>query len=148
MDKKVRQRRNQKEVNLTEQTLIIIKPDAVERNLIGEIISRFENKGFKFVKLQMLSFTKAMAEKFYSEHKDKRFFTELVSFITSGNVVVAVIEGENVITTTRLMVGATKSFEAAPGSIRGDLGLGITNNIIHASDSPQSFEKEVNVVFQ
>jgi len=147
MDKKVRQRRNQKEVNLTEQTIIIIKPDAVERNLIGEIISRFENKGFKFVKLQMLSFTKAMAEKFYSEHKDKRFFTELVSFITSGNVVVAVIEGENVITTTRLMVGATKSFEAAPGSIRGDLGLGITNNIIHASDSPQSFEKEVNVVF-
>ena len=148
MDKKVRQRRNQKEVNLTEQTIIIIKPDAVERNLIGEIISRFENKGFKFVKLQMLSFTKAMAEKFYSEHKDKPFFAELVSFITSGNVVVAVIEGENVITTTRLMVGATKSFEAAPGSIRGDLGLGITNNIIHASDSPQSFEKEVNVVFQ
>ncbi len=147
MDKKVRQRRNQKEVNLTEQTLIIIKPDAVERNLIGEIISRFENKGFKFVKLQMLSLTKEIAEKFYSEHKDKRFFTELVSFITSKNVVVAVIEGENVITTTRLMVGATKSFEAAPGSIRGDLGLGITNNIIHASDSPQSFEKEVNVVF-
>jgi len=147
VDKKVRQRRNQKEVNLTEQTLIIIKPDAVERNLIGEIISRFENKGFKFVKLQMLSLTKEMAEKFYSEHKDKRFFTELVSFITSRNVVVAVIEGENVITTTRLMVGATKSFEAAPGSIRGDLGLGITNNIIHASDSPQSFEKEVNVVF-
>ena len=148
MDKKVRQRRNQKEVNLTEQTLIIIKPDAVERNLIGEIISRFENKGFKFVKLQMLSLTKEIAEKFYSEHKDKRFFTELVSFITSKNVVVAVIEGENVITTTRLMVGATKSFEASPGSIRGDLGLGITNNIIHASDSPQSFEKEVNVVFQ
>ncbi len=147
MDKKVRQRRNQKEVNLTEQTLIIIKPDAVERNLIGEIISRFENKGFKFVKLQMLSLTKEIAEKFYSEHKDKRFFTELVSFITSRNVVVAVIEGENVITTTRLMVGATKSFEASPGSIRGDLGLGITNNIIHASDSPQSFEKEVNVVF-
>ena len=147
MDKKVRQRRNPKEVNLTEQTLIIIKPDAVERNLIGEIISRFENKGFKFVKLQMLSLTKEMAEKFYSEHKDKRFFTELVSFITSRNVVVAVIEGENVITITRLMVGATKSFEAAPGSIRGDLGLGITNNIIHASDSPQSFEKEVNVVF-
>jgi len=148
VDKKVRQRRNQKEVNLTEQTLIIIKPDAVERNLIGEIISRFENKGFKFVKLQMLSLTKEIAEKFYSEHKDKRFFTELVSFITSRNVVVAVIEGENVITTTRLMVGATKSFEASPGSIRGDLGLGITNNIIHASDSPQSFEKEVNVVFQ
>ncbi len=148
MDKKVRQRRNPKEVNLTEQTLIIIKPDAVERNLIGEIISRFENKGFKFVKLQMLSLTKEIAEKFYSEHKDKRFFTELVSFITSGNAVAAVIEGENVITTTRLMVGATKSFEAAPGSIRGDLGLGITNNIIHASDSPQSFEKEVNVVFQ
>ncbi len=133
---------------MTEQTLIIVKPDAVERNLIGEIISRFENKGFKFVKLQMLSFTKEMAEKFYTEHKDKPFFGELVSFISSENVVAAVIEGGNAITTTRLMVGATKSFEAAPVSIRGDLGLGITNNIIHASDSPQSFEKEVNVVFQ
>ncbi len=133
---------------MTEQSLFIVKPDGVERKLIGQIITRFENKGFKIVKLKMLTFTKEMAEEFYSAHKSKPFFSELVSFITSGRVVAAVIEGNNAISTTRLMVGTTKSFEAAPGSIRGDFGLGITNNIIHASDSKESFEKEVAVVFK
>lgn len=132
---------------MTEQTLFIIKPDAVKRKLIGKIIARFDNKGFNVVKLKMLTFTKEMAEKFYSDHKSKPFFGDLVSFITSGPVVAVVIEGDNVISTTRLMVGTTKSFEAAPGSIRGDFGLGITDNIIHASDSKQSFEKEVGIVF-
>jgi len=132
---------------LTEQTLFIIKPDGVKRKLIGNIIARFDNKGFNVVKLKMLTFTKEMAEKFYSDHKSKPFFGDLVSFITSGPVVAVVIEGDNVISTTRLMVGTTKSFEAAPGSIRGDFGLGITDNIIHASDSKQSFEKEVGIVF-
>ena len=132
---------------MTEQTLFIIKPDGVKRKLIGNIIARFENKGFNVVKLKMLTFTKEMAEKFYSDHKSKPFFGDLVSFITSGPVVAVVIEGDNVISTTRLMVGTTKSFEAAPGSIRGDFGLGITDNIIHASDSKQSFEKEVGIVF-
>jgi len=133
---------------LTEQTLIVLKPDAVERNLIGEIISRFEKKGFKVVKLKMLKFTKDMAEEFYSAHKEKPFFGELVSFITSERIVASVIEGDNVVAMTRTIIGATKPSEAAPGTIRGDYGLGITNNSIHASDSMESFEKEVKVVFE
>lgn len=133
---------------MTQQSLFIIKPDGVERKLVGNIIARFEKKGFKIVKLKMLTFTKEMAEEFYSEHKSKPFFAELVSFITSGKVVTAVIEGNNVISTTREMVGSTNSFEAAPGSIRGDYGLGVTNNIIHASDSAESFEREVSLVFK
>jgi len=133
---------------LAEQTLIIVKPDAVKRSLTGKILTRFERKGFQIVKLKMLNFTKDMAEIFYSEHKSKPFFGELVSFITSGRVVAAVIEANNAISTTRLMIGATKSFEASPGSIRGDFGLGISENIIHASDSLESFEKEVKVVFE
>jgi nucleoside-diphosphate kinase len=133
---------------MSEQSLFIVKPDGVERKLVGQILSRFENKGFKIVKLRMFTFTKEMAEEFYSDHKSKPFFGELVSFITSGRVVAAVIEGNNVIATTRLMIGSTKSFEASPGSIRGDFGLGFTDNIIHASDSKESFEKEVSVVFK
>ena len=133
---------------MTEQSLFIVKPDAVSRNLTGEIISRFERKGFKIVKLKMFEFTKDQAENFYSDHKEKPFFNELVSFITSGKIVASVIEGNNVVQTTRLMIGSTKSFEAAPGSIRGDFGLGLTDNIIHASDSIESFEKEVKVVFE
>ena len=96
----------------------------------------------------MFTFTKELASDFYSVHKEKPFFDELLSYITSGPVVVAVIEGNNAVATTRQMVGATKSFEAEPGSIRGDFGLGFTENIIHASDSLESFEKEVNVVFK
>jgi len=133
---------------LTEQSLFIVKPDAVSRNLIGEIISRFERKGFKIVKLKMFEFTKDQAEDFYSDHKEKPFFNDLVSFITSGKIVASVIEGNNVVQITRLMIGSTKSFEAVPGSIRGDFGLGLTDNIIHASDSIESFEKEVKVVFE
>ncbi|KAF6243501.1 nucleoside-diphosphate kinase [Nitrosopumilus sp. b1] len=133
---------------MTERSLFIVKPDAVKRNLVGEVIARFERKGFKIVKLKMFEFTKAQAEEFYSVHKDKPFFGELVSFISSGKVVAAVIEGNNAVATTRIMIGATKSFEAAPGSIRGDFGLGFTDNIIHASDSPESFEKEERVAFQ
>ncbi len=133
---------------MAEQTLIVLKPDAVERNLIGEIISRFEKKGFTVVKLKMLKFTKDMAEEFYSAHKEKPFFGELVSFITSERVVASVIEGDNVVAMTRTIIGATKPSEAAPGTIRGDFGVGITNNSIHASDSMESFEKEVKVVFE
>lgn len=133
---------------MTEQSLFIIKPDAVSRGLIGEVVSRFEKKGFKIIKLKMLTFTKEMAQDFYSVHKNKPFFDELVSFITSGRVVAAVIEGNSAVATTRIMIGSTKSFEAAPGSIRGDLGLGLTDNIVHASDSNESFEKEVKVVFE
>ena len=133
---------------MTEQTLFIVKPDGVRRQLVGEILSRFEQKSFVIQKLKMFTFTKELASEFYSVHKDKPFFGELLEYITSGPVVVAVIEGNNAIMTTRQMVGATKSFEAEPGSIRGDFGLGFTENIIHASDSAESFDKEVNVVFQ
>ena len=133
---------------MTEQSLLIVKPDGVVRKIVGQILTRFENKGFKIVKLNMFTFTKEMAEEFYSAHNSKPFFKDLVSFITSGRVVAAVIEGNNAIATTRLMIGSTKSFEATPGSIRGDFGLGFTDNIIHASDSKENFEKEVAVVFK
>ena len=132
---------------LAEQTLIIIKPDAVKRNLVGEILSRFEKKGFTISKLKALNFTVEMAEQFYSAHNSKPFFGELVSFITSRKVVAAVIEGENVIDTTREVIGKTNPKDAAPGTIRGDFGIDITENSIHASDSSESFDKEVNVVF-
>ena len=132
---------------LTEQTLFIVKPDGVRRQLVGEIIARFEKRGFFIKELKMFTFTNELASEFYSIHKDKPFFEELLSYITSGPVVAVVIEGNNAVATTRQMVGATKSFEAEPGSIRGDFGLGFTENIIHASDSIESFEKEVNVVF-
>jgi len=132
---------------LTEQTLIIIKPDAVKRNLVGEILSRFEKNGFTISKLKALNFTVEMAEQFYSAHSSKPFFGELVSFITSRKVVAAVIEGENVIDTIREIIGKTNPKDAAPGTIRGDFGIDITENSIHASDSSESFDKEVNVVF-
>ncbi len=133
---------------MTEQTLFIVKPDAVARKLVGQIIARFETKGFKILKLKMFTFSKAQAQEFYAVHNTKPFFGELVDFITSGPVVVAVIEGNNAVATTRILVGATKSYEAAPGSIRGDFGLGISDNIIHASDSKENFEKEAKVVFE
>ena len=132
---------------LTEQTLIIVKPDAVKRNLVGNILARFEKKGFVISKLKMFNFTTEMAEQFYSVHNSKPFFGELVSFITSGKVVVAMIEGDNVISITREIIGKTKPQEASPGTIRGDFGIGILENSIHASDSKESFDKEVNVIF-
>ena len=130
-----------------EQTLIVVKPDAFKRQLTGRILSRFEEKGFQIKNLKSYNFTKEKAQDFYSVHKDKPFFNELVSFISSGTVVACILEGNNAVNTVRLMIGATKSFEAAPGSIRGDFGLGFTDNIIHASDSPESFIKESRVIF-
>ena len=133
---------------MTERSLVIVKPDAVARSLTGEVIARFEQKGFKLVKLKLFTFTKEQAENFYGVHKEKPFFGELTSFITSGPVVAAIIEANNAIATTRIMIGTTKSFEAAPGTIRGDFGLGFTDNIIHASDSQESFDHESRVAFE
>ncbi len=133
---------------MSEQTLIVIKPDAFERKLTGTILSRFENKGFLIKELKLYIFTKEKAEEFYDAHKNKPFFSELVSFISSSNVVACILEGENAINIVRLMIGTTRSFEAQPGTIRGDYGLGITNNIIHASDSYESFIKESKVIFK
>lgn len=133
---------------MSEQTLIIIKPDAFQRKLTGIILSRFENKGFLIKELKSYNFTKEKAEEFYSDHKNKPFFSELVSFISSFTVAVCILEGENAINIVRQMIGSTRSFEAQPGTIRGDYGLGITNNIIHASDSYESFIKESKVIFK
>ncbi len=132
---------------MTEQTLIIVKPDAVKRDLAEEILSRFKKKGFSISKLKTFNFTVEMAEQFYSVHNSKPFFSELVSFITSGAVVAAIIEGDNVINITREIIGKTNPKEADAGTIRGDFGISITENSIHASDSRESFDKEVNVVF-
>lgn len=130
-----------------EQTLIVVKPDGFKRGLTGKVLARFEEKGFAIKNLRYYNFTKEKAQEFYSVHKDKPFFGELVSFITSGPVVACILEGNNAVATTRIMIGSTKSFEAAPGTIRGDFGLGFTDNIIHASDSPESFIKESRVIF-
>lgn len=130
-----------------EQTLIVVKPDGFKRQLTGKVLARFEQKGFLIKNLKSYSFTKEKAQEFYSVHKDKPFFGELVSFISSGTVVACILEGNNAVNTVRIMIGATKSFEAAPGTIRGDFGLGFTDNIIHASDSPESFIKESRVIF-
>lgn len=132
---------------MTEQTLIVVKPDGVRRNLVGALLSRFEDKGFRIVKLKLLNFKKGEAESFYSPHKEKPFFKDLVSFITSGHVVAVVLEGSNAVQVVRLMIGSTKGYEAAPGTIRGDFALGITDNIIHASDSHESFQRESKIVF-
>ena len=130
-----------------EQTLIVVKPDGLKKGLVGKIISRFEEKGFQIVNLRSFQFNTDTARKFYDAHKDKHFFNELVSFICSGKTVGCILEGNNAISTIRLMVGNTKSTEAQPGTIRGDFGLGITDNIIHASDSAESFIKESKIIF-
>jgi nucleoside-diphosphate kinase len=131
----------------TEQTLILVKPDAFYRKLVGKILQRFEDKGFDIKQLKTYNFEMDKAREFYSVHKNKPFYGELVSFICSGTVVACILEGNNAISTVRIMIGLTKSFDAAPGTIRGDYGLEITNNIIHASDSHESFIKESSVVF-
>ncbi len=130
-----------------EQTLIVIKPDGFKRQLTGKILARFEEKGFRIKNLKSYNFTKEKAQDFYSVHKERPFFGELVEFISSGTVVACILEGNNAVATVRLMIGATKSYEAAPGTIRGDFGLGFTDNIIHASDSAESFIKESRVIF-
>jgi nucleoside-diphosphate kinase len=132
---------------VSEQTLIVVKPDGFKRRLTGKILARFEEKGFEIKNLKSYNFTKDKAEEFYSVHSEKHFFNELVSFISSGTVVACILEGNNAVNTVRLMIGATKSFEANPGTLRGDFGLGFTDNIVHASDSSESFIKESRVIF-
>jgi nucleoside-diphosphate kinase len=130
-----------------ERTLIVVKPDAVSKGFTGEILSRFERKGLKIVQLRMENVTKAKAEEFYSVHAGKPFFNGLVSFITSGPVVGAVLEGRDAIALVRRMIGSTRSWESAPGTIRGDFATGLLDNAIHASDSRESFEKESKAFF-
>lgn len=130
------------------RTFAMVKPDGVEKGLVGEIISRFEKKGLKIVALKIMKITPELAEKHYGEHKGKPFFSDLVNFITSGPVAAMVLEGENVIPTVRTMMGATDPKDAAPGTIRGDYALTIDENIIHGSDSPESAIREIDLFFK
>lgn len=130
-----------------EQTFLMVKPDGVQRNLIGEVVSRFEKKGFQLVAAKMMTISKVLAEQHYAEHKERPFFGELVDFITSSPVFAMVWEGDEVISTSRNMMGATNPKEATPGTIRGDYGIQVSQNLIHGSDSPQSAEREIALFF-
>ena len=132
---------------IVERTLIVVKPDGIKRQLTSRILARFEEKGFQIKNIASFNFTIEKAQEFYASHRDKAFFNDLVKFISSGLVIACILEGANAINTVRLMIGATKSFEAAPGTIRGDFGIGLTDNVIHASDSYESFIKESRVIF-
>ncbi|TQR19776.1 nucleoside-diphosphate kinase [Psychrobacillus vulpis] len=131
-----------------EKTFLMVKPDGVQRNLIGEIVSRFEKKGYQLVGAKLMQIPTELAEQHYGEHKERPFFGELVDFITSGPVFAMVWEGENVISTARLMMGATNPKESAPGTIRGDFAVTVGKNIIHGSDSPESAEREIGLFFK
>lgn len=131
-----------------ERTLIVVKPDGVERGLVGEVISRFERKGFRIVALKMLRMTREEAMEFYRVHKGKPFFEELVDFITSGPIVAMIIEGESAISAARIMIGPTDGRKAPPGTIRGDYSLDVMKNIVHASDSEESFRHECRIIFR
>lgn len=126
----------------------MVKPDGVERGLIGEIISRVEKKGLKIVAMEMLRVDKALARKHYAEHKGKLFFEDLVAYITSGPCVAMVVEGENAINILREMIGKTNPKEAAAGTIRGDFGIDVRRNVVHASDSRESAEREIALFFR
>lgn len=131
-----------------ERTLSIIKPDAVAKNVIGEILARFEKAGLQVVAAKMLHLSQAQAEGFYAEHKERPFFKDLVGFMTSGPVVVQVLEGEGAIAKNRDLMGATNPKEAAPGTIRADFAQSIDANAVHGSDSPESAAREIAYFFQ
>ena len=125
----------------------MIKPDGVERSLVGEVITRFERKGFKIIAIEMMRFDKGIAGNFYSPHVGKPFYPELEKFITSGPLVALILEGDSAIEVVRKMIGVTRSYEAQSGTIRGDLSLGVTDNVVHASDSQESFAREASILF-
>ncbi len=132
---------------MSERTLVLIKPDGVERGLVGEVLARIERKGFALVALQMRTLEREIAEEHYGEHKDKPFFADLVAFITGGPLVAAVIEGPEAIASWRSMMGATNPANAAPGTIRGDLATETQMNVTHGSDSPESAAREIALFF-
>jgi nucleoside-diphosphate kinase len=130
-----------------ERTLVIIKPDAVQRGLAGEIIGRLERRGLKIVALKLHVIDRALAERHYGEHEGKPFYAGLVDYITSGPVVTMVLEGPQAIAATRATMGVTRPVEAAPGTIRGDFGLMVGRNLVHGSDGPESAAREVDLFF-
>lgn len=132
---------------MSEKTLVLVKPDGVRRGLVGEILSRFERKGFTIEAMQMRTLDKQVADQHYAEHVEKAWYPELREFITSGPMVSLVLSGDKAIEVTRLLVGATDARAAAPGTIRGDLGLSNQANLIHASDGPESAAREIALFF-
>jgi nucleoside-diphosphate kinase len=130
-----------------ESTLLIIKPDAVRRGLVGEILSRLERKGLRIDDIRMTRIDRDLADRHYAEHREKPFFGELVDFITSGEVIVAKVAGRDAISVLRNIMGATDPSKAGPGTIRGDYGTVITENLVHGSDSPESADRELALFF-
>lgn len=131
-----------------ERTFLAIKPDGVQRKLVGEIIRRFEAKGFTLVGLKLMNVSRELAETHYGVHKEKPFFPGLVNFITSGPVVGMVWEGKGVIASARKIIGATNPLNAEPGTLRGDFGVDVGRNIIHGSDAPETAEQEIKLWFK
>ncbi len=132
---------------MKQRTLVLLKPDAVNRRLMGEIISRFEKKGLKIVAMKMLWMSRERAEKHYEVHKDKPFYESLIDYITSGPIVAMVLEGDRAIEVVRKMMGKTNGIEAEPGTIRGDFAMSIQNNLVHGSDSEESAKREIPIFF-
>jgi len=130
-----------------ERTLALVKPDGVRRGLVGEIVTRFERKGLKVVAAKMVRVAPELAQRHYAEHQGKPFYPALIQHITSGPVLVLALEGRSAIAVVRLLTGATNPQTAAPGTIRGDLALGMTTNLVHASDSPESAARELALYF-
>ena len=130
-----------------EKTLVLIKPDGVQRGLSGEIISRFENRGLKLVGLKLMQVTDQLAKQHYNEHPERPFFPGLVNFITSGPIIAMAWEGDNAISIVRQTMGTTNPVEASPGTIRGDLAINIGRNVVHGSDGPESAERELDLFF-
>ena len=132
---------------MPERTLILVKPDAVRRNLIGDVISRIERKGLKVVAMDLRTIDRETAQAHYAEHTGKSFFADVVDFITSGPVVALVAEGERAIEAFRAVAGATDPVKASPGTIRGDYALEVGQNMVHGSDSPEAAEREIKIFF-
>lgn len=132
----------------SESTVLIVKPDAVRRGLIGEVLRRIESKGLRIAEMRTMEMDLPLAEEHYAEHREKPFFGDLVEFITSGPVVVARVEGEQAVRVLRMLMGPTDPAAAAPGTIRGDLGTAITENLVHGSDSPESASRELKLFFE
>jgi len=130
-----------------ECTLILVKPDAFERGLTGEILARFERKGLRIVAMKHMTVEKDLAEEHYAEHRERPFFGDLVEFITGGPLVALVLEGYEAIKAARQVIGATNPLEAAPGSIRGDYALEVQTNMVHGSDAPESAAREIGLFF-
>ncbi|RLG99464.1 nucleoside-diphosphate kinase [Candidatus Bathyarchaeota archaeon] len=133
---------------MKEKTLVFLKPGAIMRGLMGEIITRIERKGLKITAMKLIKLDKEKAERLYEMHKEKEFFQSLIEHVTSGPILAMVVEGPNAINVMRTLVGKTNPLEASPGTIRGDFALDVTKNVIHASDSPENAKREIEIFFE